>query len=318
MKKYLHVAVGVIENKSGEILIAKRPDSAHQGGLWEFPGGKVDAGETLQSALSRELKEELAIDVLQSQPLIQIRHDYPDKSVLLDVHRVTSFSGEPKGNEGQPVLWVNTESLSQYAFPAANQSIINAVRLPQRFSITGSYSSIEDFERKFSNLILQNIKLIQLRIKSFSYREHQAFLQIAAQLSAGRAQLQINTSVDEFIKLNLPNTRIGLHLNAEQMKQHASRPVDEKILLGASCHSIGELKQAEKIQVDYVLLSPVNFTQSHPDTQVLGWKTFQDWVKQVNIPVFALGGMQESDVLQAINTGAQGIASISAWWNLPN
>jgi 8-oxo-dGTP diphosphatase len=314
MKKYLHVAVGVIENKRGEILIAKRPDSAHQGGLWEFPGGKVDAGETLQSALSRELKEELAIDIRQSQPLIQIRHDYPDKSVLLDVHRVTDFSGEAKGNEGQPILWVHPESLTQYSFPAANKPIINAIHLPKLFAITGDYSSAQDFEKKFSNLLGQQIKLIQLRIKDFSYQRHREVFHIANNLCAEEIQLQINTSVDEFLNLNLQNSKLGLHLNSDQLMQHSSRPVDEKRLLGASCHSIVELQQAEKIQADYVFLSPVNFTQSHPDAEVLGWKQFQEMVEKINIPVYALGGMRESDLTSAMQSGAQGIASIGAWW----
>ena len=313
MKKYLHVAVGVIENKFGEILIAKRPDSSHQGGLWEFPGGKVDAGETLQSALVRELKEELAIDVLQSQPLIQIRHDYPDKSVLLDVHKVTAFSGEAKGNEGQPILWVDPASLSHYDFPAANQPIINAVRLPQYCSITGAYSSIQDFERKFSNLIEQDIRLIQLRIKDFAYQQHSEYLHIAQQFSAMRAQLQINTSVDEFMKLNL-QAGVGLHLNAKQLMQYFSRPIDKNVLLGASCHSVTELKQAEKIHADYVLLSPVKFTKSHPDAEILGWEKFQEMISNINVPVYALGGMRESDLTSAIQSGAQGIASIGTWW----
>src|SRR5690606_7572608 len=101
--KLIHVAVGVIVNADGKILIAKRPQTAHQGGLWEFPGGKVDAGETIEQALVRELREELAITVKDSRPLIQIRHHYPDKSVLLDVHKITRFEGNPIGNEGQPV-----------------------------------------------------------------------------------------------------------------------------------------------------------------------------------------------------------------------
>jgi 8-oxo-dGTP diphosphatase len=315
MKKYLHVAVGVIENKRGEILIAKRPDSAHQGGLWEFPGGKVDAGETLQSALYRELKEELAIDVQQSQPLIQIRHDYPDKSVLLDVYRVTDFSGEAKGNEGQPVLWVRPELLSQYEFPAANKSIINAIHLPKVFAITGDYFSAQDFEKKFSTLLSRQIKLIQLRIKDFSHQHHREFFDIANNLCAEKIQLQINTSVDEFLNLNLQNSKLGLHLNSDQLMRHSRRPVDEKRLLGVSCHSLAELQQAEEIQADYVLLSPVNFTKSHPDAEVLGWKQFQKMIEKINIPVYALGGMRESDLTSAIQSGAQGIASIGTWWS---
>lgn len=127
---WLHVAAGVIVGPEGQILIAERAKHRHQGGLWEFPGGKVEPGETVQQALARELWEELNIHVGHARPLIQIRHRYPDKSVLLDVWRVESFTGEPHGREGQPLAWVCPEALVQYAFPAANVPIVTAARLP--------------------------------------------------------------------------------------------------------------------------------------------------------------------------------------------
>lgn len=314
MKKYLHVAVGVIENKHGEILIAKRPESAHQGGLWEFPGGKVDSGENCQQALLRELNEELAIQVEASEPLIQIRHDYSDKSVLLDVHKVTRFSGEPKGNEGQPVVWVNSELLSQYAFPAANQPIVQAIMLPRLCAITGVFQSLNDFTEKFSRLESYRHKMVQLRIEKFSLKQHNEYFEIAKKNCGKDIQLQVNTSADEFLKMD-SGCKLGLHLNSYNLMQLESRPIGKNILLGASCHSLAELKQAEKIQADYVFLSPVNFTKSHPDAEVLGWKQFQEMIEKINIPVYALGGMRESDLTSAIQSGAQGIASIGAWWS---
>lgn len=123
----IHVAVGVIVNARGEILIALRPEHSHQGGLWEFPGGKVEAGETVQQALQRELREELGLEIESLRDCVEIRHDYPDKSVLLDVWWVDRFSGKPLGREGQPIRWVAAHQLREYAFPAANQPIIDAV-----------------------------------------------------------------------------------------------------------------------------------------------------------------------------------------------
>ncbi len=123
----VHVAVGVILNSAGQIFIAKRADHLHQGGLWEFPGGKVDAGETVQQALSRELREELAIAVTSCSALMEIRHDYGDKSVLLDVWIVDAFEGEAIGNEGQETAWVDVSELRAYEFPQANEAIIAAI-----------------------------------------------------------------------------------------------------------------------------------------------------------------------------------------------
>lgn len=125
--KQVHVAVGVILNKNHQILIALRPKDTHQGGLWEFPGGKVEPGESVTEALSRELFEELGIEVLSCEPLVEISHDYQDKSVLLDVWWVRQFSGSPEGKEGQPIEWTAAASLPQFQFPEANRPIIAAV-----------------------------------------------------------------------------------------------------------------------------------------------------------------------------------------------
>lgn len=123
----IHVAAAVIEDGLGNVFLAKRSDDKHQGGLWEFPGGKVEAGESSESALKRELDEEIGIQVIESKRLIQIPHHYPDKSVFLDVFRVTVFSGDAWGKEGQEVRWVPIQELDRYSFPEANQPILAAI-----------------------------------------------------------------------------------------------------------------------------------------------------------------------------------------------
>jgi 8-oxo-dGTP diphosphatase len=125
--KPVHVAVGVIVDAAGNILITRRAPDSHQGGLWEFPGGKVEEGESLQAALSRELREELGIEIGPGSPLLEVQHDYGDKAVLLDVHVIRAFSGEAIGLEGQPLAWVPANELAHYTFPAANVPIVEAV-----------------------------------------------------------------------------------------------------------------------------------------------------------------------------------------------
>lgn len=125
----VHVAVGVVQNALGEILISRRADDAHQGGLWEFPGGKVEAGEDVVTALDRELREELGIRIELASPLLEVHHDYADKSVCLDVWLVSCFSGEATGLEGQPLVWCLPEALHQYDFPAANIPILEACQV---------------------------------------------------------------------------------------------------------------------------------------------------------------------------------------------
>lgn len=123
----VHVAVGVVIDARDRILVAERPQHLHQGGLWEFPGGKVEVGELITDALRRELHEELAIEVLDAEPLIEVEHDYGDKHVLLDVWRVTAYRGEPEGREGQRWRWVERGLLETLEFPAANIAIIEAL-----------------------------------------------------------------------------------------------------------------------------------------------------------------------------------------------
>jgi 8-oxo-dGTP diphosphatase len=128
----VHVAVGVILDFQGRVLITRRAPQAHQGDLWEFPGGKVEVGESLFTALARELREELGIAIGRTSALLEVHHDYGDKVVLLDVHVVWDYSGEPRPLEHQPMAWVSPPDLAHYTFPAANRPIVAA--LQQRFS----------------------------------------------------------------------------------------------------------------------------------------------------------------------------------------
>ena len=126
----LHVVVGVLTDIGGRVLIQRRAVKAHQGGLWEFPGGKRELGETVLDALQRELREELGItvDTDSAQPLIQIEHDYGDRQVLLDTWRIAGWTGEPVGLEGQPIAWLSPSGLDQFSFPEANRSIVAALQ----------------------------------------------------------------------------------------------------------------------------------------------------------------------------------------------
>jgi len=124
----IHVAVAVIINDDKQVLLALRQKHQHQGGLWEFPGGKVEAEESIFDALVRETKEELAVTVITAKPLIKIAHDYSDKSVVLDVWCVDEFAGTPQGREGQRLRWSTISDLTADDFPAANVAIIDALR----------------------------------------------------------------------------------------------------------------------------------------------------------------------------------------------
>jgi 8-oxo-dGTP diphosphatase len=312
LARVVHVAVGVIVGVDGTILIAKRPDQAHQGGLWEFPGGKVEQGETLFDALKRELFEELAIETLATEPLIKIRHNYGDKIVLLDVHKVIAFTGDAIGNEGQPIAWVKPEDLCHYEFPAANRPIIKAINLPSRLLITGDFVDVEDFGTRLETALKRGIRLVQLRGKDAARMV--SLVSYAHELCQRyTATLLINCHPTIFKNMS-PIGPLGLHLNSKHLLGCSTRPVGENVLLGASCHDQFEIDHAQKIGVDFICLSPVLVTQSHPGQQEMGWSQFEELVELAKLPVFALGGMKESHLSNALQKGAQGIASISEWW----
>jgi 8-oxo-dGTP diphosphatase len=310
--KILHVAVGVIKNTHGHILISLREPSLHQGGLWEFPGGKLEFGETAQQALKRELNEELAIKVISSTPLMTIKHRYPELTVQLHVFLVEQFSGNAKGHEGQTIKWVTVAELANHEFPAANQAIIMAAQLPSYYAI------LDDTEetQHLSNLKLllnRGIKLIQLRLKSASVEELSYFFKQAYPLCQQHdARLLINSSVN-----NAPNyAQDGLHLTSKDLMSLSKRPayLNSSAWLAASCHNLLELQHAQQIGVDFAVLAPVLQTKSHPDTTPLGWEQFAELVSQINLPVYALGGLAESNLIDAQLAGGQGLSAIRAFF----
>lgn len=310
-EKIIRVAAAVIENSDGKILIAKRPEHVHQGGLWEFPGGKIESNESVEQALQRELNEELAIDCHDSHPLIQIKHRYPDKSVILHVRHVTSFSGTACGNEGQEIQWVSKQALNNFSFPAANKPIITAVQLPSQYLITPEHSSTQrqEFLSLLSDKVNQGASLIQLRAKNLSEEEFaQLYKQVQPIVSQKAVKLLPNCSIEQALKLNAH----GVHLNARRLMQTQSLPAN--LLVAASCHNKQEIKKACTLGVQFIVVSPVNRTQSHPDSQPLGWENFSTLCETATVPVFALGGMALSDEAIAIKHGAQGIAAISSLW----
>jgi 8-oxo-dGTP diphosphatase len=303
----LHVAVGVIRGGDGKILITERAKHAHQGGLWEFPGGKVESGESVQDALRRELLEEIGISVEASAPLIKIKHDYGDRHVLLDVWNVTAFSGDAKPCEGQAMRWVVPDRLETFSFPAANRPIIKAARLPACYAILEGHS-VEEVLNNCQKILQGGVRLMQLRIKSLPVDDLQ---QVAAEV-LGECRRQGATLL---INSDLPVVGVradGIHLSSKGLLACEALP-EGYAWVAASCHNLIELRHAEQLGVDFAVLAPVQTTATHPEAVPLGWAGLTALLEQVNLPVFALGGLAADDVDKALAAGAQGLAGISAF-----
>jgi len=318
MSDIVHVAVAVIVNKDDEACISLRHKAAHQGGLWEFPGGKIEPGETVEQALIREISEELDLTIELSRPLITVTHHYSDKVVCLHVRKVLAFEGQAVGVEGQPVKWVPVSQLSSYNFPEANLPIIKAIQLPEKYLITGSFIDHHDFMAKLDASIKRGIRLVQLRLKSDS-RQHvtqvQALVEAASQLcKQSRVRLMLNMSADYLEAVDLSRIEFeGFHVDSKSLMALSQRKAGR--LFSASCHDQDELSKAEVLQADFVVLSPVQKTASHAEAQALGWLQFAAMVENSSLPVFALGGLSGDDIEKAWSCGAQGVAAIRAFWN---
>ncbi|MEE2729207.1 MAG: Nudix family hydrolase [Pseudomonadota bacterium] len=308
--KRIHVVAAVIE-RQGKILIARRPDHLHQGGKWEFPGGKVEPGEAVTSALRRELQEELGIEVVERSPLITIAHDYPDKQVLLDVWRVTGFNGEARGMEGQEICWVTGEQLPQYEFPAANVPIVAAARLPSVYVISPELGgSMEDFVDSLHRVLERGVRLLQLRLKTI---EEDCLQGLLSQVDALRARYGAVVLVNSDMPVAVWSRLDGVHLTAAHLHQIQERPAGAR-WVAASCHNDEDIRRAERLGVDFVTLSPYRKTLSHPEASPLDVGDFARWVAAAKLPVYALGGLTPTDEASVQALGAQGAAGIRGFW----
>lgn len=307
----LHVAVGVLQVGDRYLLTRRRHD-AHEGGCWEFPGGKLEPGETAEQALARELEEELGIRVQASAALIEIPHRYPERAVRLHVRRVMRHAGEPYGREGQPLAWYSAADLADLALPAANRGIVAALGLPEHYLITPEPGAdraafLDHLERRLE----AGVRLVQLRAKRLEVPE---LLRLARQAvrrcERHGARLLLNATPE----LAREAGAAGVHLSASALAALQGTSLPRGLLAGASCHDAVELARAQALGVDYVLCSPVRPTASHPGTVALGWDAFSAFCSAAAVPVYALGGVGPDDVPRIRACGGHGAAGIRAFW----
>ncbi len=307
----VHVMVAVILNHREEVLVALRKPHSHQGGLWEFPGGKREPGEPRLQALHREINEETGLRLLASHPLCRIEHRYADKHVLLDVHLVSCHAGEPAGREGQRIEWFARRNLPVADFPAANKRIVELLRLPNTITITPAADSETEFLESMRKLIAAGRELIQVRQPNLPPDRYREWFLKAMDLAAGsQTRLLFNNPPENF---NLDSPNCGFHASSRVLADLKARPVPPEQLFSASCHSLEELRRAETLGADFALLSPVRATGKYQTSQLLGWNGFRRLADQVSLPVYALGGMRPEMARPARTYGAFGVAGISGF-----
>lgn len=314
--KQIHVVAGVIRDPCGRILLARRTEGRDLAGLWEFPGGKVEPGESPELALQRELHEELGIRATVGAPLICVPQQYPDKRLVLDVREVHAYAGTPKGLDGQALIWAPPHLLASYPMPPADRPVVAALRQPDRYLITPE-PGIDDavWLAALQRALAAGIPRVQLRSRDCEPRRWQ-------RLAASAVELCRNAQSEVFINGDIAmaaHLDCGVHLHSMQLHDSECGPAIHRHdqagrMLAASCHTSQDLARAQELGCGFVVLGPVQVTATHPGASGIGWDAFSRMREQVSLPIYALGGMRAGDIPIARNHGAQGIAAIRGLW----
>ena len=317
MTKLVQVAVAILMQPNGEYLLASRPNGKGWAGWWEFPGGKIEAGEMPEHALIRESQEELGITPTQIQPWIKRRYDYPAthdaeaKTVLLHFFFVHAWQGELQAREGQQLAWQHPRNLNVSPVLPANAPIMQALSLPPVYAISNVQEMGEHaFLQALKQQLDKGLQLLQIREPQLGGSALAQFSEEVLQLCAPYdCRCLLNDSPEQALQLGYH----GVHLNSQRLITLKQKPDD--LLVGASCHNRAELEQAQSLHLDFALLSPVLPTKSHPEANGMGWETFGETLNGLEIPVYGLGGMQQEHLSQALACGARGIAMQRAVWD---
>lgn len=308
-RKATEVAVGVLLRPNGDVLLADRPQGKPYAGYWEFPGGKIEPGESVAAALQRELREELGIDIAPPTPWVTMEYDYPHAYVRLHFCRVTSWQGELRGHEGQQFAFFSPAGALPQPLLPATVVPLKWLRLPSTYAISNVAAlGLNEFKQRAEAALVRGVKLIQLREPTLD----ETTLSALIEQWAPRAQLLVSSRHARALWVQAQ----GVHLTARDLMSSTARSELPAACrwVGASVHTRAELEHAARIGCDFAAVGPVLPTPSHPHATTLGWEGFAELIQSATLPVYALGGMKAADLQLAQSIGAHGVALLSAAW----
>lgn len=309
-RKRVEVAAGVLLREDGCYLLGQRAPDTVYAGYWEFPGGKVEPGESAMQALCRELDEELGIRVQHLRPWVRREHHYEHAHVGLNFFEVTQWSGEIRDRVHAALAWVSPGGPAPEPMLPANGPILKALRLPRLMGIThAAECGIEAQLDALNEALAGGLRLVQVRESQLGEAQRTEFAQeVVRRVHTQGGVVVVNADVALAERVGAD----GVHLAARQLAALEARPCLPWV--GASCHDRAELEQAAALQLDYALLGPVAETRTHPGQPALGWARFAELCRGLPMPVFALGGLLPEDMETARDAGAHGIAGIRGVW----
>ncbi|BCL76084.1 hypothetical protein JHS3_18200 [Jeongeupia sp. HS-3] len=308
-----HVAAGILLRPEGGFLLGSRPVGKPYAGYWEFPGGKLEAGETALDALKRELHEEMGIAVTAATPWLVQTFTYPHATVRLQFFRVTAWEGEPQAHEGQAFAWQTPGALNVSPILPANGPILRGLALPPALALSSAGTLGSDaWLARLDERLARGLRWLVLRepqLDPASYRELATTVLARARRHGCRVLLHGDIALAQALGAD------GVQLPARLAATLAKRPrgID---WLGVSAHNAAELAIAQRIGADYALIGHVRDTASHPGEPALGWDGFaaltgSGWP----FPIYAIGGMSDADIATAQVHGGHGVAQLSMAWS---
>jgi 8-oxo-dGTP diphosphatase len=285
----IHVIAGALSDTEGRVLIAQRPRGRHMAGRWEFPGGKLDLGEDPYDGLTRELAEELGVVVREARPLIRLRHDYPDRRVLLDVWQVTAYDGEPKSLESQALAWARPDELPSHDLLEADRAIVTALRLPRLARVIGGGAKLAALKDAAAQTILWQLpeegeEAIDADI-------------VRAARAAGHRVLAMGTGIAA-VRAGAIAGCDGVVLHWDGQNLHVDR--DSSFLVGVHCEDASGALQATAEGAHFLVMAPEDGPMPERYLEPLCGK--------VGVPVFA-GWYPDARRLERLQVaGAHGCA----------
>jgi len=306
----IEVVAAVITRADGSFLLGQRPAGKVYAGYWEFPGGKVEAGESTLAALTRELHEELGIDVELAYPWLTRDYDYEHAAVRLRFYRVVQWSGTLHGRENQVFSWQLPAAVHVAPLLPANAPIMRALCLPPVYGITHAGDlGRDEFMRRLEQALARGLRLLQVREKQMPEEELMHLMADIIRLAHDHgARVLLNADVALAQRAGAD----GVHLTSARLAKLKTRPALD--LVGASCHDGGELARAAAMGADFVVLGPLLPTPIHPAAAAMGWETFAGLLANYPVPVYALGGLKPADLEAAWRCGAHGISMMRGAW----
>lgn len=309
-KSPVDVAVGVLVRADGHVLLAQRPEGKPYAGWWEFPGGKLEAGETVEAALARELEEELGLLIGPAYPWVTVGYVYPHATVRLHFCRCFAWQGEPESREMQAFAWSDPARCTQSPLLPATVPAIRWLQLPDEYAISAAGAlGVEPFLDRLGARLAGGLALVQLREPALSGPVFEDLFRRALALTRRHsARLIVNSRHPA----EYWSRAEGVHLRAADAATLTRRP--DVPWVGVSCHTREDLARAGAMGADFAVLGAVRETTTHPGQPAMGWEGFRHEVEGNPIPVYALGGLSMEDRWTALSAGAHGVAAVRAAW----